>query len=237
MGRVGCEVVIRDVQIEAVGALDTSLDQAMCRIPRAQPRAMCAVEVDTDIWSCFQSIHCVVNQRKAVVGRELPGATGSAAAAGVSGLVYVPIGVIVLMHHTPTVASVSYALVAGVMSSAVPFLLDLLTLRRVPAQFFGVFMSVNPVLAALVGLVVLGQHLVAIDWLAIGVIVSANAVAVSFGGRRTAEPEVDSKDAPDHSLVPVWTCEVVHGAQDVLVTPPFGNVSADGQRGASRATQ
>ena len=126
-----------------------------------------------------------------IVGRELPGATGSAAAAGVSGLVYVPIGVVVLAHHQPTVAAVSYALVAGVMSSAVPFLVDLLTLRRVPAQFFGVFMSVNPVLAALVGLIVLGQHLDAIDWLAIGVIVSANAVAVSFGGRRTAEPEVD----------------------------------------------
>jgi inner membrane transporter RhtA len=172
-----------------------------------------------------------------VVGRELPGATGSAAAAGVSGLVYVPIGVIVLVHHTPTVASVAYALVAGVMSSAVPFLVDLLTLRRVPAQFFGVFMSVNPVLAALVGLVVLGQHLVAVDWLAIGVIVTANAVAVSFGGRRTAEPEVDSKDAPDHSLVPVGPCDVVHGAPGVVVTPPFGKVSADGERRSPRATQ
>jgi inner membrane transporter RhtA len=34
---------------------------------------------------------------------------------------------------------------AGVLSSAVPFLADLFTLRRVPAGFFGVFMSVNPV--------------------------------------------------------------------------------------------
>ena len=40
----------------------------------------------------------------------------------------------------------------GSSSSAVPFLADLLALRRVPARFFGVFMSVNPVLAALVGL-------------------------------------------------------------------------------------
>ena len=43
------------------------------------------------------------------------------------------------------------------LSSAVPFLADLLALRRVPARFFGIFMSVNPVLAALVGLVVLGR--------------------------------------------------------------------------------
>ena len=99
-------------------------------------------------WACY----ILLNR---VVGRELPGATGSAAAAGVSGLVYVPIGVVVLWHHPPTLAAAAYALVAGVLSCAVPFLVDLLTLRRVPAQFFGVFMSVNPVLAALVGLVVL----------------------------------------------------------------------------------
>ncbi|MFG1622209.1 DMT family transporter [Kribbella sp. NPDC049227] len=122
-------------------------------------------------WACYILLN-------GVVGRELPGATGSAAAAGVSALVYVPIGVFVLWQHPPTVAAVSYALVAGVLSSAVPFLVDLLTLRRVPAQFFGVFMSVNPVLAALVGLVVLDQHLGPIDWIAIAVIVTANAVAI-----------------------------------------------------------
>ena len=45
---------------------------------------------------------------------------------------------------------------------------DLLALRRVPARFFGVFMSVNLVFAALIGLVVLGQSLGVVDWLAIG---------------------------------------------------------------------
>ena len=147
-------------------------------------------------WACY----ILLNR---AVGRELPGATGSAAAAGVSGLVYVPVGVIVLWHHPPTLAAAAYALVAGVLSSAVPFLVDLLTLRRVPAQFFGVFMSVNPVLAALVGLVVLDQHLVSLDWLAIAVIVTANAVAISFGGRRDVVPEGRSNDAADHSAVPV----------------------------------
>src|SRR4051794_38860546 len=126
-------------------------------------------------WACY----ILLNR---VVGRELPGATGSATAAGVSALVYLPIGVVLLLHRPPTLAAAAYALVAGVLSSAVPYLVDVLTLRRVPAQFFGVFMSVNPVLAALVGLIVLGQHLGPADWLAIGVIVFANAVAISFGG-------------------------------------------------------
>jgi inner membrane transporter RhtA len=131
-------------------------------------------------WACY----ILLNR---VVGREMPGATGSAVAAGVSAVAYVPVGVIVLWHHPPTLAAASYALVAGVMSSAVPFLVDLLTLRRVPAQFFGIFMSVNPVLAALVGLVVLDQRLGRVEWFAIGVIVSANAIALSAGRRRTSQ--------------------------------------------------
>ena len=77
------------------------------------------------------------------------------------------------------------ALAAGVLSSAVPFLADLLALRRVPAYFFGIFMSVNPVFAALIGMVVLGQHLGPASWLAVAVIVTANAVAVGTATDRS----------------------------------------------------
>jgi inner membrane transporter RhtA len=113
-----------------------------------------------------------------VIGRRLPGAEGSAAAAGLSALVYVPIGIVTLGHHLPSAAALGYAATAGVLSSAVPFLADLLALRRVPARSFGVFMSVNPVLAALVGLAVLGQSLGWAEWLAVTAIVTANAVSV-----------------------------------------------------------
>jgi threonine/homoserine efflux transporter RhtA len=43
--------------------------------------------------------------------------------------------------------------------------------------------SVNPVFAALTGLMVLGQSLAFADWLAIAAIVSANGVSLSIGGR------------------------------------------------------
>jgi inner membrane transporter RhtA len=75
------------------------------------------------------------------------------------------------------------AATAGLLCSAVPMVADLLALRRVPARFFGVFMSVNPVFAALTGLVVLGQSLAAADWIAIAAIVTANGVSVSVGRR------------------------------------------------------
>ncbi|MFD2684613.1 DMT family transporter [Streptomyces phyllanthi] len=112
------------------------------------------------------------------VGRIVPGAQGSAAAAGVSALMFLPVGAFVVVRHPPTAGSVVYAVAAGVLSSAVPYLADLFTLRRVPARAFGLFMSVNPVLAAAVGWVVLGQGLGWTEWASIGAIVAANAVSM-----------------------------------------------------------
>ena len=60
-----------------------------------------------------------------------------------------------------------------------PYAADLIVLRRVPAQFFGVFMSVNPVLAALAGIVVLGQVLNPREWVGVLIVVAANAVATA----------------------------------------------------------
>jgi inner membrane transporter RhtA len=114
-----------------------------------------------------------------VVGVRLPGAQGPAAAASLSALLYVPIGIWALSSHAVTAAALGRAATAGILCSAVPMIADLQALRRVPARFFGVFMSVNPVFAALTGLLVLGQSLQPADWLAIGVIVSVNAVSAS----------------------------------------------------------
>ncbi|MET7640814.1 EamA family transporter [Streptomyces sp. NPDC005438] len=123
-------------------------------------------------WGCY----ILLNR---AVGSRVPGLRGSAAAAAVSGALYLPVGVWVLWHHRPTPTTLACALAAGVLSSAVPFLADLLALRRVPAHFFGVFMSVNPVFAALVGLLVLGQRLDGPAWCAILVIVAANTLVAS----------------------------------------------------------
>ncbi|MGW5880495.1 EamA family transporter [Nocardiopsis terrae] len=118
------------------------------------------------------------------VGRRLSGIEGSAAAAGVSALVFVPIGGAVLYLNPPTPVAVACAAAAGVLSSMVPFLGDLYALRRVPARFFGLFMSVHPVMAALAGWLVLGQVLDWVEGAAILVIVAANAAgAATLDGR------------------------------------------------------
>ncbi|MGP8296489.1 EamA family transporter [Streptomyces inhibens] len=138
-------------------------------------------------WGCY----ILLNR---TVGERLPGLQGSAAAAAVSGLLYLPVGAAVLWLHRPTVGALLCALAAGVLSSAVPFLADLLALRQVPARFFGIFMSVNPVFAALIGLFVLGQHLDLASWLAITAIVAANAVAVGTAVTRSGRKAAVNAD-------------------------------------------
>ena len=116
------------------------------------------------------------------IGRRLPRAEGSAAAATLSALVFLPVGVVLVLREPPSLPAVGCAVAAGVLSSAVPYLADLFTLRRVPAQVFGLFMSVNPVLAALVGWLVLSQRLGGVEWVGITAVVAANTLCLARPG-------------------------------------------------------
>jgi inner membrane transporter RhtA len=119
-----------------------------------------------------------------VAGQRLPGLQAPAAASLVSLALYVPVAIYLLAGGRFTGESLLYAAAAGILCSVVPYAADLVSLRFVPAGFFGVYMSINPILAALSGIVVLGQVLVLHEWLGIALIVSANAVAISVAGRR-----------------------------------------------------
>jgi inner membrane transporter RhtA len=65
----------------------------------------------------------------------------------------------------------------------IPYSLDLEALRRLPASLFGVLMSLEPAVAALAGLIVLGQHLGAREWAAIALVVVASAGATAVPAR------------------------------------------------------
>jgi len=73
------------------------------------------------------------------------------------------------------------ALVVAILSSALPYTLEMYAMTRMPTRVFGVFMSVEPAIAALVGLVVLGEVLAPGQWVAIGCVMLA-----SFGSALTA---------------------------------------------------
>jgi inner membrane transporter RhtA len=69
------------------------------------------------------------------------------------------------------------AAVVAMASSVIPYSLELEALRRLPPRVFGVLMSLEPAVAALAGLVVLGQSLDARQIAAIGLVVTASAGA------------------------------------------------------------
>lgn len=70
----------------------------------------------------------------------------------------------------------------GVLSSALPYTLDLLALRRLPPRIFSVLMSLDPAVAALAGWVVLDQGLSARQGVAVGLVVLAG-IGVTAGAR------------------------------------------------------
>ncbi len=118
-----------------------------------------------------------------LLGRRMPGLQAPAAATTVSALVYLP--VVVWMVHDGRLAGLALvqSLITGVMSSAVPYASDLIALRLVSRRLFGVFMSVNPVVAALVGMLMLHEVLGLHEWVGIALVVLANAVSVGTSRR------------------------------------------------------
>jgi inner membrane transporter RhtA len=114
-----------------------------------------------------------------LAGRRLPGLQATAAASGVSALLYLPLAALLLAAGQLAGGPLIYAVAAGVLSSVVPFALDLTALRTVPARFFGIFMSAHPVLAVLAGVLILHEVPAVHEVLGIGFVVGTNIIAVS----------------------------------------------------------
>jgi inner membrane transporter RhtA len=76
-------------------------------------------------------------------------------------------------------------LAVALMSSVIPYSLELEALRRMPPRVFGILMSLEPAVAAVAGLVLLGEHLRPAQWVAVCCVVIA-----SVGATRSAKPEV-----------------------------------------------
>lgn len=110
----------------------------------------------------------------------------------VAALVVVPVGV---AHAGAALLSPSVLLVGVAMaaiSSALPISLEMMALKRLPKEAFGIMISMEPAVAALLALVLLGERLDTVQWLAIGCIVAA-----SMGSAATARrlPAVQAQPA------------------------------------------
>jgi inner membrane transporter RhtA len=108
------------------------------------------------------------------VGQAFPGGAGLAIAMVFAALVTLPVGAGAELLRPELLAAGAAVALA---SSVIPYSLELEALRRLPANVFGVLMSLEPAVAALAGLVVLGQALGTVEWSAIAMVVVASAGA------------------------------------------------------------
>ncbi|MFC9468523.1 EamA family transporter [Streptomyces coelicoflavus] len=126
-------------------------------------------------------------------GRRFPQADGLALAMAVGALLFLPLGIVEsgakLIDPTTLVLGAGVAL----LSSVLPYTLELLALRRLPAPTFAILMSLEPAIAAAAGFLILDQALSATQSAAIALVIAASmgAVRTQVGRRRTkALPEL-----------------------------------------------
>jgi inner membrane transporter RhtA len=124
---------------------------------------------------CFWAAYILLSAR---VGRAFPGGNGLAAAMAVGALALLPVGLIEGGTELLEPELLAVGLAVALLSSAIPYSLELEALRRLPERTFGVLMSLEPAVAALVGLVALGQELDGIELLAIAMVIVASAGAL-----------------------------------------------------------
>ncbi|GAA2784498.1 EamA family transporter [Nonomuraea dietziae] len=110
----------------------------------------------------------------AAAGQRFPGTTGLSFAMMVSVVVVAPVGITTGGTDLLQPWVILIGLGVGLLSSVIPYSLELQALRRMPKHVFGILMSLEPAVAALIGLVLLGEFLHVQQWAAIICIVAAS---------------------------------------------------------------
>jgi inner membrane transporter RhtA len=113
------------------------------------------------------------------VGREFEGGEGLALAMLVAAVPLAPVGIAQGGSDLLVPWILATGVAVGLLSSAIPYTLELEALRRMPAGVFGVLMSLEPAMAATAGYVALGEDLSAQELVAIGLVVAASAGAAT----------------------------------------------------------
>jgi len=122
------------------------------------------------------------------VGREFTGLDGLALAMAFGALLSLPFGIADAGAALLRLDLVMLGAAVAVLSSTIPYALELIALRRLTPSIFGVLMSLGPATASVAGFLLLGQHLSLLEIGGIALVVAASAGAV-WAGRGKDEPE------------------------------------------------
>ncbi|GHF79360.1 EamA family transporter [Streptomyces griseosporeus] len=124
-------------------------------------------------------------------GRRFPQADGLALAMAVGAVLFLPLGIAESGTKLLDPVTIGLGAAVAVLSSVLPYTLELLALRRLPASTFAIMMSLEPALAATAGFLILHQSLAATEAIAIALVIAASmgAVRTQVGRRRRVAPE------------------------------------------------
>jgi inner membrane transporter RhtA len=130
----------------------------------------------------FWAAYILLNAR---IGQTFSGGGGLAIAMAIATIPLIPFGIADAGGRLLDPAFLAVGFGVAMLSSVVPYSLELEALRRIRPNVFGVLMSLEPAMAALAGLVVIGQGLSVVDAAGIALVVAASAGA-TFGTRGPA---------------------------------------------------
>ncbi len=122
-------------------------------------------------------------------GRRFPQADGLALAMAVGAVLTLPLGIAEAGSKLLVPSTLGLALGVALLSSVLPYTLELLALRRLPAPTFAILMSLEPAIAAAAGFFLLRQALSFVDALAIALVIAASMGAVRSQAAPGAAPD------------------------------------------------
>ncbi|TCS12132.1 DMT family transporter [Caulobacter sp. BK020] len=136
----------------------------------------------------FWALYIVAGQRTG----HLHGGRSVALGMTTAAVVVAPFGVAAAGAALLNPAALGLGLVVAVVSSAIPYSLEMVAMRAISRRSFGVMLSLEPAVGALAGLLVLGEHLAPRQWLAIALVVAASVGTVA------TDPSREPAEAPLH---------------------------------------
>ena len=128
------------------------------------------------------ALYIVFGQR---AGR-LRGPDSVALGSAIAAVLVIPVGVVKAGTALLVPATLMTGLGVALLSSAVPYSLEMYALQRLPRHTFGVLLSVEPAIAALAGMAFLGETLSPLQWIAVGCVVAASVGSAASAGTRAA---------------------------------------------------
>jgi len=113
----------------------------------------------------------------------------------IAAVIFVPLGVTFAADGIWQLSLLPIALAVAILSTALPYSLEMVALTRLPARTFGTLMSLEPAMAALSGMLFLGESLNLMQWLGLLAIIAASAGSTLTSRPRGASVAPSGKPA------------------------------------------